>query len=95
MNTRGAEIAMLLLVSIISLIVIFYFKDRDKIHGEDYRIIWLIPLVLHVYDILAAFILRIEIAYIPSLLFTCIHMGIMWWILGRRKLSDFKSNKKS
>ena len=75
---RTVEICMLSLVSIISLSTIIYYRKRDVI--VDYKknpVIWVIPVILHLFDIILAFTLGIEIAYIPVLLFAGIHLGYL------------------
>lgn len=77
-TNRTAEIFMLLFVVIISIAIMFKYRKRDTIDNiRDYPVIWLIPLILHAFDIILAFTLKIKIAYIPVLLFAGIHLGYL------------------
>ncbi|GKT36150.1 Bisanhydrobacterioruberin hydratase CruF-like protein [Aduncisulcus paluster] len=102
-NTRIAEITMLLIISTISTLISWkFFSLSTPLSFSKDRIIWLIPIVLHIYDILAAFLVKIRIAYIPSLLFGIPHSLLLWWMFRRnqsntnRKLnpSRIKGEKK-
>ena len=69
---------MLSLILIISIAIMFKYRKRDTIINiKDYPVIWLIPLILHLFDIILAFSLKITIAYIPVLLFAGIHLGYL------------------
>ena len=82
---RTAEIVMLSSVALITIILLIkYGKGRAVIDHKDHPIIWVVPLILHVFDIVLAFALGITIAYIPVLLFAAIHMGYIAWYLSRK-----------
>ena len=75
---RSAEIAMLAFVMITSIAILIKYRKRDvMINFKDDKVIWIIPLTLHVFDIILAFSLKITIAYIPVLLFAGIHLGYL------------------
>ncbi|MCK5857413.1 MAG: carotenoid biosynthesis protein [Bacteroidales bacterium] len=87
-TSRIAEIGMLSLIGIISIAILFKYRKRDAIVDiKDYPIIWLIPLILHVFDIILAFSLKITIAYIPVFLFAGIHIGYLLYYFIRTRLS--------
>ena len=75
---RSAEIAMLAFVMITSIAILIKYRKRDvMINFKDDKVIWIIPLTLHAFDIILAFSLKITIAYIPVLLFAGIHLGYL------------------
>lgn len=75
---RSAEIAMLAFVMITSIAILIKYRKRDMmINFKDDKVIWIIPLTLHTFDIILAFSLKITIAYIPVLLFAGIHLGYL------------------
>lgn len=75
---RTAEIVMLCLVVIISVLILFKYRKRSVlIEWKKEKVIWIIPLFLHLFDIILAFSLKITIAYIPVLLFAGIHLGYL------------------
>ena len=75
---RSAEIAMLAFVMITSIAILIKYRKRDvMINFKDNKVIWIIPLTLHAFDIILAFSLKITIAYIPVLLFAGIHLGYL------------------
>lgn len=85
--TKVAEIIMLTTIVTISLVMFFkYFKIKEAFSIKNDKIIWLIPVVLHAYDILAALIIGIEIAYIPSILFAIPHGIFLWYIFKKSKV---------
>ena len=73
---RTAEIVMLSFVLIVSLVILIKYRKRSAmISVKNDAAIWVIPLILHTFDIILAFSLKITIAYIPVLLFAGIHLG--------------------
>ncbi len=83
---RTAEIIMLSLVALISIITVIICRKRSVI--IDYKknlVIWVIPLILHAFDIILAFSLGIRIAYIPVLLFSSIHLGYLGFYTFRKR----------
>jgi len=88
---RTAEITMLSIILGISTIIMFIvWKPVEKIHWKDSRIIWVVPFILHVMDIIYALVLNIEIAYIPIFVFGTIHMlYIMRYLTYHPKVVQF------
>ena len=75
---RSAEIAMLSFVMIASIAILIKYRKRSAmINFKKDKVIWIIPLALHTFDIILAFSLKITIAYIPVLLFAGIHLGYL------------------
>jgi len=75
---RSAEISMLSFIMIISIVTLIKYQKRSAlINFKDDKVIWVIPLILHAFDIILAFSLKITIAYIPVLLFAGIHLGYL------------------
>jgi len=94
---RTAEIIMLLIITGISIITVFKFRKKEKtISYKDYKPIWIIPTILHVFDIILAFSLGIVIAYIPVILFGTIHLSyIGYFLIDNSKLKLSKKEKHS
>jgi len=77
-SNRTAEIVMLSFVLIFSIVILIkYRKRRALISVKNDAVVWVIPLILHTFDIILAFSLKITIAYIPVLLFAGIHLGYL------------------
>jgi len=75
---RPVEISMLVFFMIISIVILIKYQKKDiSINLKDDKVIWIIPLILHTFDIILAFSLKITIAYIPVLLFAGIHLGYL------------------
>ncbi len=82
---RTVEIFMLSSIAIITIVVLFkYRKGSEVIDYRNYPVIWVIPLVLHAFNIVLAFSLMITIAYIPVLLFAGIHLAYLAYYLFRK-----------
>ena len=101
---RTAEIVMLSLIAVVSIATLIKCRKRSlDIDRKDISVIWVIPLILHAFDIVLAFSLGITIAYIPVLLFAGIHLGYLAYYIFRKKnvkspssgknASVFKSNE--
>ncbi len=79
---RTAEIVMLSCIAIATIAVLIKYRPKDvAIDYRDYPVIWIMPLVLHAFNIVLAFSLMITIAYIPVLLFAGIHLGYLGYYL--------------
>ncbi|WP_062378463.1 carotenoid biosynthesis protein [Demequina pelophila] len=87
-GTLVAESVMLVLnLSVATFLVLRYAKlDRPLDLRRD-GIIFAVPVVLHAWDIGLAFAAQIEIAYVPSVLFTAIHVAALAVVVraGRRR----------
>ncbi len=82
---RTAEIIGLLSVMIASVVVVIKIRKTDaNPNWKEERAIWGVPLLLHLLDIIYAFALQIEVAYIPVLLFGAIHMAYLGYYLRSR-----------
>jgi len=94
---RTAEIIMLLIITGISIITIIKYRKKEKILSyKDYKPIWIIPTILHVFDIILVFSLGIVIAYIPVILFGIIHLiYIGYFFIDNSKLRLSKKNTHS
>lgn len=80
-DQRTNEIVMLVIKTIVAIIICLrYLKPKIAFNLRDDRVIWLVPVALHAYDILAAYILKIEIAYIPSILFAIPHLALLAYL---------------
>jgi len=66
------------------------WKPVEKVNWKEERIIWIIPLILHVMDIIYALVLEIQIAYVPIFVFGTIHMlYIMRYLTYHPKITAF------
>ncbi len=101
---RTAEIVMLSLIAVISIATLIKCRKRSlDVDRKDISVIWVIPLILHAFDIVLAFSLGITIAFIPVLLFGGIHLGYLAYYIFRKNnvnspssgknASDFKSKE--
>ena len=90
---RTAEIVMLSIIAAISIATLIKCRKRSFDYDyKEYSVIWVVPLILHVFDIVLAFSLGITIAYVPVLLFAAIHLGYIAYYLFRKNID--KSSKK-
>jgi uncharacterized membrane protein len=79
--TRGAEIALLVVNFAVGLGLLLRFqKPGERFDLKQDWPVFLIPLVLHLVDIILAFTLQIEIAYIPVVAVSLIHLGYLGYI---------------
>jgi uncharacterized membrane protein len=77
-DQRANEIVMLALNVTVAIAICWrYASSKGSFNLRDDRVIWLLPVTLHAYDILAAYILHIKIAYIPSILFAIPHLALL------------------
>jgi hypothetical protein len=97
--TREAEIIMLSIVAGISLLLMVKYRvprNSSLFAGKD-RLFWLIPVILHAFDVTMAFILGIEIAFIPVVLFGSLHVGYLavyyFWSVKRGKPASLVMNE--
>lgn len=79
--TRGAEIAVLVVNFSVGLGILLAFQKLGQSFNlkKEYPI-FLIPLILHVFDIIIAFALKIEIAYIPVVVVSLIHLAYLLFV---------------
>ena len=90
---RTAEIVMLSIIAVITVATLIKCRKRSFDYDyKEYSVIWIVPLILHVFDIVLAFSLGIAIAYVPVLLFAAIHLGYIAYYLFKKNID--KSFKK-
>jgi len=79
--TRGAEIALLVVNFAVGLGLLLRFQKLDSPFDlkVDYPI-FVIPLILHLVDIILAFALKLEAAYIPVVSVSLIHLGYLGFV---------------
>jgi uncharacterized membrane protein len=85
--TRGAEIALLVFNYFVGLFILLRFQKIDR--PFDFKkdaSIFIVPIALHVYDVVVAFALKIQIAYIPAVAVSLIHIAYLLFVY-------FKSNR--
>jgi uncharacterized membrane protein len=86
--TRGAEIAILAANFAVGLGILLRYQKIDSPFDlkVDYPI-FIIPLILHGFDILLVFALQLEAAYIPVVAVSLVHMGYLGFVYlkGRRQ----------
>ena len=79
-------IAMILNFAIGVILIAKYWKNMTPVDiKKDGIIIFIVPLILHLYDIIVGFGLGIKQSYIPVIIFTIIHMGYLYIIYSKSK----------
>lgn len=72
----------------IALLIIFR-KRASKINlKQDGYILFLLPIAMHLYDIIYAFVQQVEIAYIPVILISSIHFAYLFIVYQNNKRID-------
>ncbi len=75
-GNRTAEIIMLVIICTILISALVISGKRGKrISLKENPIIWIIPVSMHLLDLIIAIILGLSIAYIPVIAFTTIHLA--------------------
>lgn len=93
---RTAEIVMLSIIAVISIATLIKCRKRSlDVDYKEYSVIWVVPLILHTFDIVLAFSLGIKIAYIPVLLFAGIHLGFLAYYIFRKNIDKRPGEKSS
>ncbi|MCK5811687.1 MAG: carotenoid biosynthesis protein [Clostridiales bacterium] len=86
-KNRVAEISMLSLIMIVSMVIMFIYRKRgEMVNIIKQPVVWVIPLILHLFDIILAFSLKITLAYIPVILFASVHLGYLAYYLLKSKI---------
>ena len=86
MYTRGAEIGMLVFNYLLGLFILLRYQKLDKPFDlKKDGLIFFIPAVLHLFDIVIAFALKIEIAYIPVVIVSVIHLAYLLLVYRKAK----------
>lgn len=96
MHTLSVEIVMLTLNFALGLFILLKFQKIDRsIKWKTDGVFFLIPIALHLYDIVIAFALEIQIAYVPAIVVSMVHIGYISYIyLEGKKLEGRKVEKK-
>lgn len=87
-DQRTNEIVMLVAIIMVSAsISVRYLKPLASFDLKEHRVVWLVPAALHTYDVLVAYILRIEIAYVPSVVFALPHLALLTYLFHVKPVS--------
>jgi hypothetical protein len=92
--TRGAEIALFVFNYFVGLFILLRTQKIDR--PFDFKrngSILVVPIALHVYDIVVAFALKIQIAYIPVVVVSLIHVAYLLYVVYRSKRLEFATAK--
>ena len=84
MYTKWAEVLMMALTHIGTIVILLVCHKRAQTIGKSERICLVLPVVLHVFDILIAFATGNTAAYLPCLLISALHIAYLFWC-GRPK----------
>lgn len=81
MYTQGAELTILVINYLLGLGILLRYQKVNQSFDlkRDYPI-FVVPLVLHLYDILLVFALNLQVAYLPVLLVSAIHLGYLLYL---------------
>ncbi|WP_146193503.1 ferrous iron transporter B [Flavobacterium sediminis] len=67
-------------------LLVFYRKRLTKIDiRKDGVILFLLPVIMHLYDVFYAFIQKVEIAYIPVLIVSLLHFAYLFYVYQKSK----------
>lgn len=81
MNTRSAEVIMLVINYLVPMAIIFAFRNRyNGIDMKKDKIVFAIPIAMHVYDIVIGYALGIQQSYVPTVLITAIHLLFFFYL---------------
>ncbi|MCX6054327.1 MAG: carotenoid biosynthesis protein [Chloroflexi bacterium] len=81
MYTRGAEIGMLVFNYLLGLFILLRYQKIDKPFDlKNDGLFFFIPVALHLFDIIIAFSLKIEIAYIPVVVVSLFHISYLLFV---------------
>lgn len=84
--TRGAEIVLLVVNFTIGLFILLRTAKIDRPFDlKKDGILFYIPLGLHLFDIVIAFALQIEIAYVPVIVVSLIHIAYLAYLFAKGK----------
>ena len=79
-------IAMILNFAIGAVLILKYWKKMSPVDiKKDGIIIFGIPIILHLYDIIVGFVLGITQSYIPVVIFTVLHLGYLYIVYRKSK----------
>lgn len=84
--TRTPELIMLIINYSIPMVVLFLYRNKmSAIDFKKDKIIFVIPAVLHIFDIIMGYSLGIKEAYIPSVVVTLIHFSYLFYLYRKTK----------
>ena len=87
MNQEIPGLVMLILKYAVGVAILIIYRNRIKpVNIEKDWLYLVLPMVLHVYDLIYAFAAGITIAYAPCIIVTAIH-GIYLWIVYMKSLA--------
>lgn len=93
--TRGPEIVMLVINYLVGLFILLrYMKIERPLDLKKDAIVFFFPIVLHLFDIIIAFALKIEIAYIPTVVVGLLHIAFMLFVYFKGRKLPIPSAKK-
>ena len=90
--TRAAEIVLLVVNYAVGLgLLLKYMKiDGPFDLRRDAPIFW-VPLILHLFDLVIAFALRLQTAYLPVTVVSVLHLGFLVYVILKGKRAGLKS----
>jgi hypothetical protein len=86
MFTRGAELGMLIFNYLLGLVILLRWQKIERPFDlKKDGLLFFVPIFLHVYDIVIAFALQIQAAYIPVVAVSVIHIAYLLFIYFKGK----------
>jgi hypothetical protein len=86
MYTRTAELIMLIINFAIGIFVLVRFmKIKESFDLKKDGLIFFVPLALHVFDLVIAFVLKLTIAYVPVITVSVLHLAFLAFVFLRGK----------
>ncbi len=83
-KNRTAEIIMLLLISMMLVVILAKTGKREKISFKENKIIWIVPLSIHLIDIIITIILGFTYIFVPVFLFSIIHILYIGYYMSKK-----------
>jgi len=90
MGSRTSQIVMLCINFGFAIVLLFIFRNRLKpIELKKDKIVFVFPIIIHLFDVIYAFALGIKIAYVPVTVVTIIHLVYLFYVFSKsRKLAS-------
>lgn len=90
MGSRTSQIVMLCINFGFAIVLLFIFRNRLKpIDLKKDKIVFVFPIIIHLFDVIYAFALGIKIAYVPVTVVTIIHLVYLLYVFSKsRKLAS-------
>ncbi len=85
MYTKWAEVLMMALTHLGTMGVLFYYRNRAEEIEKTDRICLMLPVVLHIFDIVLAFATGNTAAYFPCILFSALHIVYLCWCGSKKR----------